>query len=103
VISKIKGILTPGSEFSKNFLILFRGTLIAQAIPMILMPVLTRLYSPDEFGVLELFISVSTILGTIANMRYVLSIVLPDKKEDAWNIMGLGFKLHLFFQFSFKL
>jgi O-antigen/teichoic acid export membrane protein len=91
VISKIKGIIAPGSEFSKNFLILFRGTLIAQAIPMILMPVLTRLYSPEDFGVLELFISVSTILGTIANMRYELSIVLPDKKEDAWNIMGLGF------------
>jgi O-antigen/teichoic acid export membrane protein len=97
VISKIKGIFAPGSEFSKNFLILFRGTLIAQAIPMILMPVLTRLYSPDDFGVLELFISVSTILGTIANMRYELSIVLPDRKEDAWNIMGLGFIIAFIF------
>lgn len=58
---------------------------------MLLMPILTRIYSPDDFGILELFISVSTILGTIANMRYELSIVLPDNKEDAWNIMGLGF------------
>lgn len=91
VFNRLKDIIAPGSEFSKNFLILFRGTLIAQVIPMLLMPVLTRMYSPDEFGILELFISVSTILGTIANMRYELSIVLPDRKEDAWNIMGLGF------------
>ena len=65
--------------------------MIAQIIPMLLMPVLTRMYSPDDFGVLELFVSVTTILGSIANLRYELSIVLPDRKEDAWNIMSLGF------------
>ncbi|HNY44146.1 MAG TPA: oligosaccharide flippase family protein [Bacteroidales bacterium] len=88
---QISKIISPKSEFSKNFFILFKGTMIAQIIPMLLMPVLTRMYSPDDFGVLELFVSVTTILGSIANLRYELSIVLPDRKEDAWNIMSLGF------------
>jgi O-antigen/teichoic acid export membrane protein len=78
------------SDFTKNFLVLFRGTLIAQIIPVLLAPVLTRMYSPDDFGVFELFLSVTLILGAIANGRYELAVVLPDKQEDAWNIVGLG-------------
>ncbi|HKK69263.1 MAG TPA: oligosaccharide flippase family protein, partial [Bacteroidales bacterium] len=70
--------------------ILFRGTLIAQVIPVLLMPVITRLYTPESMGVFELFLSISLILGAVANGRYELSVVLPDKKEEAWNIMGLG-------------
>jgi O-antigen/teichoic acid export membrane protein len=93
MLKRIKEIIAPDSEFSKNFFVLFKGTVIAQIIPMVLMPVLTRIYTPEDFGILELFLAVSTILGTIANLRYELSIVLPDKKEDAWNIMGLGFIL----------
>ncbi len=93
MFKQINKILSPKSEFSKNFFILFKGTLIAQIIPMLLMPVLTRLYSPDDFGILELFVSITTILGSVANLRYELSIVLPDRKEDAWNIMSLGFIL----------
>jgi O-antigen/teichoic acid export membrane protein len=85
------------SDFTKNFLVLFRGTLIAQIIPILLTPVLTRMYTPDDFGVFELFLSLSLILGAIANGRYELAIVLPDKKEDAWNIVGLGFILSFIF------
>ncbi|MGC9330436.1 MAG: lipopolysaccharide biosynthesis protein [Bacteroidales bacterium] len=79
------------SDFTNNFLILFRGTLIAQLIPLLLTPVLTRIYTPADFGVFELFLSVSLILGAVANGRYELALVLPDKKEDAWNLLGLGF------------
>ncbi|NLP20110.1 MAG: oligosaccharide flippase family protein, partial [Bacteroidales bacterium] len=91
MFKQISKIISPSSEFSKNFFILFKGTVIAQIIPMLLMPVLTRMYSPDDFGILELFVSVIAILGSVANLRYELSIVLPERKEDAWNIMSLGF------------
>ncbi|PLX08951.1 MAG: hypothetical protein C0596_03825 [Marinilabiliales bacterium] len=97
MLKKLRDIIAPESEFSKNFFTLFKGTVIAQIIPMALMPVLTRIYTPEDFGILELFISVATILGSIANLRYELSIVLPDKKEDAWNIMGFGFIIALIF------
>jgi O-antigen/teichoic acid export membrane protein len=79
------------SDFTNNFLILFRGTLIAQLIPLLLTPILTRIYTPADFGVFELFLSISLILGAVANGRYELALVLPDKKEDAWNLLGLGF------------
>ena len=43
--------LKPKLEFSRNVLTLMTGTTIAQAIPIIATPFITRLFSPDEIGV----------------------------------------------------
>jgi O-antigen/teichoic acid export membrane protein len=67
------------------------GATIAQAIPVALSPILTRIYTPEDFGVFALFIAITSIFGTIANGRYELAIVLPKKDEDAINIFALGF------------
>tara|TARA_B110000467_G_C18285849_1_gene461531 strand:+ start:32 stop:1303 length:1272 start_codon:yes stop_codon:yes gene_type:complete len=83
--------LKPKSEFSQNVLTLMTGTTIAQAIPIAISPILTRLYSPEDFGLFALFISITSIFGSIANGRYELAIMLPEKDEDAINIFALGF------------
>jgi len=83
--------LKPKSEFSRNVLALMTGTTIAQAIPIAISPILTRLYSPEDFGVFALFIAITSIFGSIANGRYELAIMLPRKDEDAINIFALGF------------
>jgi O-antigen/teichoic acid export membrane protein len=82
--------LKPKSDFSRNVLTLMTGTTISQAIPIAIIPILTRIYTPEDFGVLTLFIAVSSILGSIANGRYELAIMLPEKDEDAINIAALG-------------
>ena len=87
--------LKPKSEFTKNVLTLMTGTTIAQAIPVAISPILTRLYSPKDFGVLALFVAITSILGSIANGRYELAIMLPRKDEDAINIMALGFIINV--------
>jgi O-antigen/teichoic acid export membrane protein len=83
--------LKPKSEFSKNVLTLMAGTTIAQAIPIAISPILTRLYTPQDFGIFALFISITNIFGSIVNGRYELAIMLPKKDEDAINIFALGF------------
>ena len=83
--------LKPQSEFSRNILTLMTGTTIAQAIPISISPILTRLYTPEDFGVFALFIAIITIIGSVANGRYELAIMLPEKDEDAINIAALGF------------
>ena len=88
--------LKPKSEFSKNVLTLMTGTTIAQAIPIAISPILTRIYTPEDFGVLALFVAITTIFGTIANGRYELAIMLPKKDEDAINIFALGFIITCF-------
>lgn len=82
--------LKPKSEFSRNVLTLMTGTTIAQAIPIVITPILTRLYSPEDFGLLALFVAITMILGSIANGRYELAIMLPEDDEDAINIAALG-------------
>ncbi len=83
--------LKPKSEFSRNVLTLMTGTTIAQAIPIAISPILTRIYTPEDFGVFALFIAIISIFGSIANGRYELAIMLPKKDEDAINIFALGF------------
>jgi len=79
------------SEFSKNVLTLMTGTTIAQAIPIAISPILTRIYTPEDFGLLALFVAITAIFGSIVNGRYELAIMLPKKDEDAINIFALGF------------
>ncbi len=71
------------------------GTTIAQAIPIAISPILTRLYTPEDFGVFALFISLVSIFGSIANGRYEFAIMLPKKDEDAINIFALGFIINV--------
>ena len=80
----MKGILKKHlqSEFSKNILTLITGTGIAQIIPLIAAPILSRIYSPSEFGKLALYLSVISVLGAIANARYEAAIILPKEKSD---------------------
>jgi len=82
--------LKPKSEFSRNVLTLMTGTTIAQAIPIAISPILTRIYTPEDFGVLAFFAAIVSIFGSIANGRYELAIMLPKKDEDAINIFALG-------------
>jgi O-antigen/teichoic acid export membrane protein len=89
----------PKSEFSKNVLTLMTGTTIAQAIPIAISPILTRLYTPEDFGIFALFISIVSIFGSIANGRYELTIMLPKKDEDAINIFALGFLINIIISF----
>ncbi len=87
--------LKPKSEFSHNVLTLMTGTTIAQAIPIAISPILTRIYTPEDFGLLALFVAIASIFGSIANGRYELAIMLPKKDEDAINIFALGFIITL--------
>src|SRR5690625_747247 len=77
------------SDANKNIIKLMTGATMAQAIPVAISPILTRLYTPEDFGVLALFVAIITIFGSIANARYELAIVLPKKEEDSINLVAL--------------
>jgi len=82
--------LKPKSEFSRNVLTLMTGTTIAQAIPVGISPILTRIYTPEDFGLLALYMAIATIIAVIATGRYELAIMLPKKDEDAVHILLLS-------------
>ncbi len=82
--------LKSNSEFNSNSLILIIGTTVGQAIPIAISPILTRIYTPEDFGVFAVFLAITAIFSSIANAKYELAIMLPKKDEDAINILALG-------------
>lgn len=89
--------LKPKSEFSRNVLTLMTGTTIAQVIPIGISPILTRLYSPEDFGVFALIMAVSLIFSSIAAGRYDMAIMLPKKNSDAIHLVYLSIIISLSF------
>lgn len=85
MINKLK----PKSEFSRNVLTLMTGTTIAQAIPLAISPILTRIYTPEDFGVFALYMSIVSIISVIATGRYEMAIMLPKENEEVKSIVKL--------------
>ena len=77
------------TPFFSNVLKLVSGSVIAQILGILLIPVITRLYSPDDFGVFQLFLSISGILVIFSCLSYQLAIMLPKEDEDSANILAL--------------
>lgn len=82
-------------EFYGNVATLTSGTIIAQIIPILISPALTRLYTPKDFGVLALYLSIATVGSTVVTGRYELSILLPKENSKGLNLTVLSIVLCL--------
>lgn len=78
------------SRYKKNIMIMVGGRVLAQAIPILLTPLLTRLYSPSEFGIFGVYASIIAFIAMISNGRYSLSIILPKSDIDAKRLFLLS-------------
>lgn len=72
-----------GASFTRNVLTLLSGTAIAQLIPLLATPVLTRIYTPEQFGALAILLAVANPLSLLVCGRYDLTVVLPRDDERA--------------------
>jgi O-antigen/teichoic acid export membrane protein len=86
---KLLSRLRSGS-FLGNVLILAGGTGIAQLLVVLVTPILTRIYSPDDFGVLTVFISILGLLIVVSALRYEVAIPLPASASFAINLTALS-------------
>lgn len=82
--------MLPKSRFARSVSLLAGGTVAGQVIIVAASPILTRLYSPEDFGALAVFASLLSILGIVASMRYQLAIPLPKSDEEAANVTVLS-------------
>lgn len=76
------------NSFSGNILKLVTGTAFAQALGILVSPIITRLFAPEAYGVTALFASITGILGVIVCLRYELAIMLPKTDEEAASVLG---------------
>lgn len=76
--------------FLRAVMVLVGGTAVAHGITALCMPVLARLYSPADFGLLAVFSSFLAIIAVAACLRYELAIALPESDDDAFHLLVLS-------------
>jgi len=79
------------STFAKNVAMISASTAFAQMLNALFSPVITRLYNPDEYGILTLYISILGLVAIIASLKYEWGITIAESDEKAVNVMCLGF------------
>ena len=87
------------SEFLRNIFTLLSGATIAQIITFISIPILTRIYTPEDFGFIAIYLSICNILATAATGRYEYAIMLPDNNKSALAIIKGTFKIIMWTSF----
>ncbi len=66
------------------------GTVIAQAIPVLISPILSRFYSPEDFGLYALYTSLVNVFAVLATGQYDLAVMLPKHRKDAFHVLVLS-------------
>jgi O-antigen/teichoic acid export membrane protein len=88
-------VTPPGAGFARSVLTLAGGTAAAQLLLVLAVPVLTRLYTPADYGTLAVYASTLTILLVLATLRYEMAIPLPEDDQVAGSLLVLGLLLLL--------
>lgn len=79
------------------------GVFLSQVILVLGSFVLTRIFTPEDFGLIALFLSLASVLTVISTGRYEHSIILPKERSDGYNLMlqtvfiVIAFSVVLFF------
>lgn len=84
------------SNLVKNATKLLSASVIAQAIGILIYPILTRIYSPEDFGLLNHIQSIGGFLAVIATAEYQYAILLPKEEKEAISCFRIGLKILLF-------
>jgi len=88
---------TTSSKFAKNTLVLAVGTTIAQILPLAIYPILGRIYSPEQFGILASLTSIISIITVISTGQYQLAVLVSDNDTEAANVTMLSLWMSLIF------
>lgn len=80
----------PRGGFARNVSVLAGGTALAQVIAMAASPILTRIYKPTDFGVLQVFISLMSLAVIASAGRYEIAILLPEDEQTSIEILAVA-------------
>lgn len=72
------------SSYLRSISVVLSGNVLAQLIPILVMPLLTRIYGPEDFGVYALYITGITVMAVLATGKYENALLLI-KSEKALN------------------
>lgn len=79
------------SPLLRNIRNVASGTVAGQVIVFAFSPLITRIYSPEIFGLQGIFLALVSIFSPLIAMRYPMAIVVADNEEDVARLSQLSF------------
>jgi O-antigen/teichoic acid export membrane protein len=77
------------SQFLRGIVAIASSNSLSQVIPILIIPFLTRIYSPDDFGFVAVLVSISSILSVFASGKFELALVLTRNKQERIRLFTL--------------
>ena len=82
--------LMPAGSFARNVGVLTGGTAFAQGLTVLALPLLTRLYTPEDFALLAVYVAVIGIITVVSCLRYNIAIPLPEDDADGMALLAVA-------------
>ncbi|NEP55951.1 MAG: oligosaccharide flippase family protein [Symploca sp. SIO2G7] len=89
IIQIIRSLL-PRNSFVRGVALLGGGAATSQLLLMVSAPILTRLYSTEQFGIVAVFVSILSIFNVVSTLRYELAIPIAKDDEEAVHSIALA-------------
>lgn len=83
-------IIRSRNGFGANVIMLTGGTAAGRVLMFAALPLLSRLYTPDQVGIWQLFLSAFIAIHPFITWGYDRAVVLPEKDEDAVNVLVIS-------------
>lgn len=74
----------------KNILMITSGTVFAQILNLALLPIITRLYTPDQYGVVSVFVAILATMRLFSTFNYEMGMPIAEDDEKAINVLALS-------------
>lgn len=85
---KVKLVLK--SKFLRHVATLASGTAIAQLLGFAFIPILSRTYSQESFGLLASYLAMVGLISSFATLKYDTALVLPAEDRSAYALLKLS-------------
>lgn len=90
LLDKLNAKLNAHGGFLKSVSVLVGGTVFAQGIAVLSLPILTRLYSPEDFSLFAVYTALLMILSVASCLRFEIAIPIPHDDTEAIHLVLLA-------------
>ena len=97
LLNILKSSVARKNSFIADVLIIVSGSAFGQILTIIMTPALTRIYSPEHFGIFGVYMAFSTILASVYTMRYEAAIPIPKSGKEAHALFLASLIISTFF------
>jgi len=100
LIGIIRSSLKNKQSYYHHLLMLFSGTLCAQIIMLLSAPILSRIFTPLDYGYYAIVVSIITIFQIFATAKFEVAILLPKNEKESLNLAKAAVLISLFVSMS---